>query len=298
MPDPDSGSTKAPLTTVEDSSKGESGVTTVTTTKEGFDDDNLTLTTTPSTDFDVMPAVPGMEDNDPVRNLALKWTLLYNAQDSFKVKDLTPASMFEAYKVMVEDRESQVFTSYFYHNTGGHRTGECNETCWRGHLCAISHLIVEDVSQCVNSSDPDTFYKTKSALPLETTMKPLVTESPTTLTASTEQQTIPTVIDHNENNHSHDSEDDHDEIEEVDVTITSQTTGHKQDSDVKKEKMENTGSSVSAVGIFVGIVLVALVILGAIFGYKRYRDNRYRNQEFLLTDSVFRYDGYSQLDDA
>lgn len=24
---------------------------------------------------------------------------------------------------------------------------------------------------------------------------------------------------------------------------------------------------------------------------------RYRNQEFLLTDSVFRYDGYSQLDD-
>jgi hypothetical protein len=24
---------------------------------------------------------------------------------------------------------------------------------------------------------------------------------------------------------------------------------------------------------------------------------RYRNQEFLLTDSVFRYDGYTQLDD-
>ena len=32
----------------------------------------------------------------------------------------------------------------------------------------------------------------------------------------------------------------------------------------------------SAVGIFVGIVLIALVILGAIFGYKRYRDNRYK----------------------
>ena len=30
----------------------------------------------------------------------------------------------------------------------------------------------------------------------------------------------------------------------------------------------------SAVGIFVGIVLIALVILGAIFGYKRYKDNR------------------------
>lgn len=32
----------------------------------------------------------------------------------------------------------------------------------------------------------------------------------------------------------------------------------------------------SAVGIFVGIVLIALIILGAIFGYKRYRDNRYK----------------------
>merc|ERR1712029_383714 len=137
---------------------------------------------------------------------------------------------------------------------------------------------------------------------LETTVRPLVTETLTIMT-TTEQQTLPTMIDHNENDHSHDSEDDHDETEEetftpVDVTITSQTTEHRQDSDVKKEKMENTGSSVSAVGIFVGIVLIALVILAAIFGYKRYRDNRYRNQEFLLTDSVFRYDGYSQLDDA
>ena len=58
-------------------------------------------------------------------------------------------------------------------------------------------------------------------------------------------------------------------------------------------------------------------MMAAAYGYKKYRDNRYildtnlclgltkifaysryRNQEFLLTDSVFRYDGYSQLDDA
>ena len=209
------------------------------TSKDGFDDD-----TTTSTDFDVMPAVPGMEDNDPVTNLALKWTLLYNAQDSFKVKDLTPASMFKAYKVMVEDRESSVFASYFYHNTGGHRTGVCNETCWRGHLCAISNLIVEDVKQCVNSTDPDSFYKLKSPLLLERTMKPLVTESLTKMMTSTERHTNPTVIDHNEDNHRHDSEDDHDKTEDnsftppVDTTITSKTTGQKQDFDVRKEKME------------------------------------------------------------
>ena len=62
-------------------------------------------------------------------------------------------------------------------------------------------------------------------------------------------------------------------------------------------------------------MLIALAIFGAIFGYKRYRDNRYkndelvlvqfyfnvrnfRNQEFLLPVSGFRNDGYSQIDDA
>ena len=45
----------------------------------------------------------------------------------------------------------------------------------------------------------------------------------------------------------------------------------------------------SAVGIFVGIVLIALVILGAIFGYKRYRDNRYRrtNAEAFINSVTF-----------
>ena len=247
IPAPGSGTTKEPMTTVEDNPNGHSEVTTtvVTTKKPAFDDDDLTLTTS-STDFDVIPAVPRKEDDDPVSNLAFKWTQLYNARDSFKVNDLTPASMFEAYKVMAEDMEGPVFASYYTHNTGGHEAGACNETCWRGHLCAISHLIVEDVKECVNGTDTDSFYKVKSAIPLETTVRPLVTENPTTtMTEMTDQQTIPTVMDHNENDHSHDSEDDHDETEDdiftpVDVTITSKTTEHKQDSDVKKEKMEVT----------------------------------------------------------
>jgi len=54
---------------------------------------------------------------------------------------------------------------------------------------------------------------------------------------------------------------------------------------------------VSPVGIFFGILLIAIVLVAVGFGYKKYRDNRYRNQEFLLTDSVFRYDGYSQLEE-
>lgn len=88
----------------------------------------------------------------------------------------------------------------------------------------------------------------------------------------------------NENDHSHDSADDHDEDHEDDVGVT-------------KQKIQDDGAQVSPVGIFFGILLIAIVLVAVGFGYKKYRDNRYRNQEFLLTDSVFRYDGYSQLEE-
>merc|ERR1712013_609586 len=89
--------------------------------------------------------------------------------------------------------------------------------------------------------------------------------------------------DHGEIDHSHDHID-HAETEK----------------DVSREKLEDTTSDISskAVAIFFGVFAVAIVALAAAMGYKKYRDNRYRNQEFLLTDAVFRYDGYSQLDDA
>ena len=252
-----SGTTRAPLSTTVATARDDdsdtattaepSSVVTTLLTK-GFDDDNLTLTTLSpevSTEFHVVPAVPGKqeEEEDPVKNLALQWTLLYKAQDSFEVKDLTPSSMFEAYKKMVEDREGPVFASYYKHNTGGHWVGECNETCWRGHLCTISHLSVQNVQECVNSSDTDSFYRT-TASTLETTVAP-------NIIMTTEQQTT-VMVEHNENDHSHDSEGDHDETEDyvgdytpvvddytpVDVTITSQTNEHKQDPGVKKEKLE------------------------------------------------------------
>ena len=30
--------------------------------------------------------------------------------------------------------------------------------------------------------------------------------------------------------------------------------------------------------------------------FRKVQSNRYRSQEFLLTDSIFRYDGYSHVD--
>ncbi len=39
----------------------------------------------------------------------------------------------------------------------------------------------------------------------------------------------------------------------------------------------------------ISLIRYSLILVLSVF--------RYRNQEFLLTDSVFRYDGYTQLDD-
>ena len=57
---------------------------------------------------------------------------------------------------------------------------------------------------------------------------------------------------------------------------------------------EGVSSGVTAVVV---LTLLVLIITGATILYKR-RD-RWRNRqsdEFLLTDSVFKYDGYSQVD--
>jgi len=60
---------------------------------------------------------------------------------------------------------------------------------------------------------------------------------------------------------------------------------------------EHTSSS-SVLALAILMALVFIVVVGGVsfWYYRRARINRYRSQEFLLTDSVFKYDGYSQLD--
>jgi len=97
-------------------------------------------------------------------------------------------------------------------------------------------------------------------------------------------------IDHED--HSDDDDDDH-----INHNDHSSVTGHEA---VNREPIEGTGSygTVKGVGIFLGVASVAILMLIFFVAIRRFRANRYRNQEFLLTDSVFRYDGYNQLDDA
>jgi len=85
----------------------------------------------------------------------------------------------------------------------------------------------------------------------------------------------------------------------VDIELEVSTSPPIRSDQPKVEPVPEDGGSVTtkAVSTVLGLLGMLLLCLLCALGYKKYRDSRYRNQEFLLTDSVFRYDGYSQLDD-
>eukprot|EP00092_Neocalanus_flemingeri_P012502 GFUD01013475.1.p1 GENE.GFUD01013475.1~~GFUD01013475.1.p1 ORF type:complete len:798 (+),score=240.38 GFUD01013475.1:63-2456(+) len=270
-------------------------------------------------------AMVNTQKEDYPTYLSKQWTLLYTATSSFSVPDLSPTSMFSTLKRMVSDGpESEVFVSYYKHNTGGHIVEECNETCWREQLCTISNLVIEELHTCLDSSGKEGFFEvSKSAIiaPAQGNSSNAVTTERTGSVFG-EGNDDPDFKVHGDidNNHDHDGdgEQDHEHEDHEDSDLDHDHDGDGEDDHnhldhadhvpvvpedeevVTKEKLEESSSNISAraVAIFFGVFAVAIIALIALMGYKKYRDNRYRNQEFLLTDAVFRYDGYSQLDDA
>jgi len=231
-------------------------------------------------------------DPDYPTYLSTQWTLLYQASKSYSVKDLSATSMFSALGMMVAGgNKSKIFMDYYKYNTGGHIVEKCNETCWREQLCTISNLVMKELATCLNGTGKDGFYEVHKTSTSTLTTQPAPTTSKKKLFGEGDDD--PDHEDHGEIDHSDDHNDDskadHDHIDHAET-----------EKDVSREKLEDTTSDISskAVAIFFGVFAVAIVALAAAMGYKKYRDNRYRNQEFLLTDAVFRYDGYSQLDDA
>jgi uncharacterized protein HemX len=53
--------------------------------------------------------------------------------------------------------------------------------------------------------------------------------------------------------------------------------------------------SLRGAAIGFSIVMVIAIAIGGLVLYRKVQRNRYRNQEFLLNDNVFRYNGYAQV---
>jgi len=196
-----------------------------------------------------------------VQHLTDQWKSLYNAKTAFKIDNLTAYSMFESYKQMVIGKENgEIFQNYVLHNTGGHNTSDILGKC--DELCWHSHLctitnLVEDDLKLCLTDSQHFYYQTK------TTSKEEVIEMEETKSEREEK-----LLEQN-----------------VDVKI-------------KKIEADMTDDfTTRTVSIFMGVFGVALAVLLVMLGVKKYRENRSRSQEFLLTDSVFRYDGYYQLEE-
>merc|ERR1719186_353655 len=259
-----------------------------------------TTTSSTANDSNTITTVSPIQTDYPTY-LSTQWTLLYNAKSSFNVPDLSPASMFSALQEMVkEGPESKIFVEYYEHNTGSHIVEKCNEACWREQLCTVSNLVTEELHTCLNSTGKDGFFEVSkfaslAPIPDDTTQK-------TGLFGGGGEKDPDHVVhgDNDQDDHDHDHDGDGEEDHDHEDHADNFPVVPDDEEDVTKEKVEDVSSNITsrAVAIFFGVLAVAIVALASLMGYKKYRDNRYRNQEFLLTDAVFRYDGYSQLDDA
>merc|ERR1719402_1768921 len=224
--------------------------------------DNTTYSANPVEDRSENVVVPKAV---VVQQLASKWRLSYNATDAFKIDSLSRENMFKAYKKMVDQTTGQIFQDYYTHNTNSHivDNDECanNGTvdCPREHLCVISNILKDDLDKCLAASGNDISHYYYVR----------TTEKSTTAT-TTRRTTI--------------------------NSFATSTSGS-----VTQTKIKTSGAhdgTVKGVAIFLSIAGVLVLAVIAVIAFRKLRENRYRNQEFLLTDSVFRYDGYSQLDDV
>jgi len=255
-------------------------------------------------DANVTSEVSGTHETkeEDVNRLVTKWKLLYNATTAFNVTDLSPSSMFQAVKAMVTSgARGSLFQAYYRHNTAGHPTDSCKEECWRDQLCTVTRLVEAELNSCLKAKGTEGFfYKSELLDPSATTPLALSTTTPAAVTTSLdgEDDKLSRVTNDNDNL----------TLPPLDVTTSSplvdielevSTSPPIRSDQPKVEPVPEDGESVTtkAVSTVLGLLGMLVLCLLCALGYKKYRDSRYRNQEFLLTDSVFRYDGYSQLDD-
>ena len=252
-------------------------------------------TTTPSTTSTAATttttAVPLPDPSSPhSADLAKRWKKGYSAAAAFNSSDLSPKEMQGAYMDMVHHPEGPTFTQYFKHNTMFHEMvdGEsCDEACHHDSMCAIAFLRVEDMKKCLGVTD-EQMQQTGIDFEAETEKPAEPPNVVTDVLATTTTTAAPAPA--------------------VSIVTTAATTQKAPDEAVvvhdspAKSELPSSGGggddggTLSGVAIGFSVVLVLALAVGGLFLYRKVQSNRYRSQEFLLTDSIFRYDGYSHVD--
>lgn len=273
-------------------------------------------------------------DNDDVaQDIADSFVLIYHATEAFHINNLSAEEMAKAYNMMAENKT--IFNIYYEHNTVNHigNNVSCDDRCYRGHMCAIKFQVSKEVARCVASNDsfvipnisqskseengPDNDSNTVTTLnPTKTDAAP---ESGVDPAISGPDVTIsPPIIDTDMPEPVHtQAPDTEPELVEVKapiqpVAVPVPKTPSKSDhsdpcesdeaqpphcSHVRPDQSDNRSVVSKIAGTILGVCSAMTVLALVFFVLKKRRQRRRLDQEFLLTDSVFRYDGYSQLDD-
>jgi len=275
-------------------------------------------------------------DNDDVAQaIADSFVLIYHATEAFHINNLSAEEMAKAYNMMAENKT--IFNIYYEHNTVNHigSNVSCDNRCYRGHMCAIKFQVSKEVARCVASNDsfvipnisqskseengPDHDSNTVTTLnPTKTDAAP---ESGVDPAISGPGVTVPPpIVDTDMPEPVHTTQaPPHTEPELVEVKAPIQpvavpvpkSPSNSDHSDpcesdeaqlphcshVRPDQSDNRSVVSKIAGTILGVCSAMTVLALVFFVLKKRRQRRRLDQEFLLTDSVFRYDGYSQLDD-
>jgi hypothetical protein len=98
---------------------------------------------------------PGQADIEiPPIDHPSKLKLIYNATSAFNVTDLSPASMFAAFRSLVkEGPTSPAFRALT--SPPGTATEPCGELCWRELLCPVFCIDKDELNLCLSSTGAD-----------------------------------------------------------------------------------------------------------------------------------------------
>lgn len=89
------------------------------------------------------------EENTP-EGFTPKWELFYEAREVYGLSSLDNLNMAGLYDRLVSD--DTLFQKYYLINSAGYNNGLCDVECKKSHLCAIAHLKVKAVYNCMKSN--------------------------------------------------------------------------------------------------------------------------------------------------
>lgn len=242
----------------------------------------------------------GDQLNASIKNdgLVEKWKLAFDASKDFNVREFTPEQMLNVWSNM-KIYGGRTFGAFEKQLVVLRNGFNCSKDQHAYVICSIRYVLEDELKDCLSEMDSkmpppwnqaNTNPSTQKTNPINFTTAP----SGDSLASATTLQDFYSTTDDIANSDIFSTKPPKITTIKSELPENKNKGATSSKEQVVTETEEGASSGVTAVVV---LTLLVLLITGATILYKR-RD-RWRNRqsdEFLLTDSVFKYDGYSQVD--